>query len=188
MNEQERRFIGHLEKLVKEQGKGALANLRRGLGKGPGTVRVMDPHVLPYTAGLSLRQEEAYYIVGALFAMWYQGKESVDLNKPLNLGSSMRILVKRAVDEGSTYEEAEERIGKYLSALLDSHPDELPEQLRHAVSLLKAKEIPVNWLQLLDDIQYWHREGQFREHNWARSFWQSQDNNEEENKINKETK
>jgi len=182
MNEQEHQYIGHLEKLVKEQNKGALANLRRGLGKDPGTVRVMDPHVLPYTAGLNLRQEEAYYVVGALFAMWYQGKESVDPNKPLNLGSSMRMLVTRAVADGSIHEDAEERIGKYLSALLDSHPDELPEQLRHAVSLLKAKEIPVNWLQLLDDIQYWHREGQFREHNWAKNFWQSHSNNEEKNK------
>ncbi len=59
---QEHKFIGHLEKLVKEQDRGALAALRRGLGKPPGTTREMDRHVLPYLPpGTSEMQEEVLF-------------------------------------------------------------------------------------------------------------------------------
>src|ERR1035437_10318404 len=91
---QEHRFIGHLEKQVREQDRGALAALRRGLGKPLGTAREMDRHVLPYLPPSTREnQENAYYLVGALFAYWYQGKDRLAANPPENMGASLRVLV-----------------------------------------------------------------------------------------------
>jgi CRISPR system Cascade subunit CasB len=176
---QEHKFIGHLEKLVKEQDRGALAALRRGLGKPPGTVREMDTHVLPYLPpDTSEKQENAYYLVGALFAYWHQGKDTVDPNPPVNIGASLYDLVKQDVAAdtsnqklGDKWKNAEKRVEKRLIALLNCHQDDLPDHLRHTISLLKTKDIPVKWLQLLNHIQNWQRESRDVQRSWARQFW-----------------
>ncbi len=189
---QEYKFIGHLERLVKEQDRGALAALRRGLGKPPGTAREMDRYVLRFVpTGTKESQENAYYLVGALFADWHQGKDNVAPNPPENMGASLRALVDREAAEGGHRDDDEKRVEKRLVALLNCHRDDLPEHLRHVISLLKAKDIPVNWLQLLNDIQKWQRESRDVQRRWARQFWrnfheakdpnnsQTQNNNEE---------
>lgn len=156
---QEHKFIGHLEKLVKEQDRGALAALRRGLGKPTGTAREMDRHVLPYLppeSGLPTspkeKREDAYYLVGALFAYWYQGKDTIGPNLPTNIGASLRALVEKETAEGGSRDDAEKRVEKRLVALLNCHQDDLPDHLRHTIGLLKSKEISINWLQLLNDV------------------------------------
>ncbi len=192
---QEHKFIGHLEKLVKEQDRGALAALRRGLGKPPGTAREMDRHVLPYLspesglpASATEKQENAYYLVGALFAYWHQGKDNVAPNPPENTGASLRALVDREAAEGGNRDEAEKRTEKRLVALLNCHQDELPDHLRHTIGLLKSKEIPVNWVQLLWDIQNWYRESRDVQRQWARKFWRNfQGEKETTNVPDKET-
>jgi CRISPR system Cascade subunit CasB len=175
---QEHKFIGHLEKLVKEQDRGALAALRRGLGKPPGTAREMDRHVLPYLppeSGLPAspreKQENAYYLVGALFAYWHQGKDSMAKNQSGNMGASLRALVDKEVVDGGDRDDAEKRVEKRLVALLNCHRDDLPEHLRHTIGLLKSQEIPINWLQLLNDVQNWQRESRDVQRRWARQFW-----------------
>ena len=171
---QEHKFIGHLEKLVKEQDRGALASLRHGLGKAPGSVREMDRHVLPYLPpDTGEKQEYAYYQVGALFAFWHQGKDSVARNPTENIGASLRALVDKEVVDGGDRDDAEKRVEKRLVALLNCHPDDLPEHLRHVTSLLKAKDIPVNWLQLLNDVKNWQRESRDVQRQWARQFWRN---------------
>ncbi len=162
-------FIGHLEKLVKEQDRGALADLRRGLGKTPGTAREMDRHVLPYLSPVTSEyQEYAYYLVSALFAGWYQGKNGLHPFSD-NLGASLRMLVDSS--ETGSREDAKKREGNRLVALLSCHRDDLWYQLRHIIGLLKAKDIPVDWLQLLFDIQNWAHESRSVQRNWARKFW-----------------
>jgi CRISPR system Cascade subunit CasB len=175
---QEHKFIGHLEKLVKEQDRGALASLRRGLGKPQGTAREMDRHVLPYLPPESAihaspreNQENAYYLVGALFAYWHQGKDTVGPNQPANMGTSLRALVERETAEGGSRDDAEKRVEKRLVALLNCHKDDLPDHLRHTIGLLKSKEIPINWLQLLNDVQNWQHENRDVQRRWARQFW-----------------
>lgn len=171
---QEHRFIGHLEKLVKEQDRGALAALRRGLGKPPGTAREMDSNILPYLPpGAREKQEDAYYLAGALFAYWHQGKDSVAGNPPANMGASLRALVEKEATEGGNRDDAEKRVEKRLVALLNCHQDDLSEHLRHTIGLLKSKEIPINWLQLLNDVQNWHWESRDVQRKWARQFWRN---------------
>ena len=184
---QEHKFIGHLEKLVKEQDRGALAALRRGLGKPPGTAREMDRHVLPYLppeSGLPAspreKREDAYYLVGALFAYWHQGKDTVGTNPPANMGASLYDMVKQDVAADTSnrkpedkWKDAERRTEKRLVTLLNCHQDDLPDHLRHTIGLLKSKEIPINWLQLLNDVQNWQRESRDVQRRWARQFWRN---------------
>jgi len=165
------KFIAHLENLVRDKDRGALAALRRGLGKPPGTAREMDRYVLPYLPhSASEKQENACYLVGALFAYWHQGKDTIGPNLPANIGTSLRALVERETAEGGSRDDAEKRVEKRLVALLNCHQDDLPDHLRHTIGLLKSKEIPINWLQLLNDVQNWQRESRDVQHRRARQF------------------
>ena len=165
-------FIAHLEKMVKEQDLGALADLRRGLGKTPGLAREMDRYVLRYlSSGANEAQENAYYLVAALFAYWYQGTNDIARNPPQNLGLSLRALVDLEAAGNDNRDEIEKRIEKRLVALLNSHQDDLPKHLQHTIGLLKSKEIPIDWSQLLSDVQSWHREDREIQRSWARGFW-----------------
>jgi CRISPR system Cascade subunit CasB len=176
------KFIAHLERLIREKDRGALATLRRGLGKPPGTVREMDRYVLPYLpqdAGShpAIREawENAYYLVGALFAYWHQGKDNVIEKAPANLGDSLRLVVDHESVETGNRNDVEKRVEKRLVALLNCHRDDLPDHLRHIIGLLKSKKIPVNWTQLLWDVQNWQRESRDVQREWARRFWRGYD-------------
>jgi len=165
-------FISRLENLVREKDRGALATLRRGLGKPPGTAREMDRYVLPFLPhDAGEKQENAYYLIGALFAYWHQGKDTIVTEVPVNLGDSLRRLVNHEAAETGNWEDAKKRMEKRFIALLNCHRDDLPNHLRHVISLLKSKEISVNWTQLLWDAQGWQQESHDIQREWARKFW-----------------
>lgn len=158
-------FADWLAGLVTDRG--AMADLRRGLGKPPGTVHQMDRYVLPFLSG---EPEEPYYLVASLFAGWHQGEEKAESAEG-NLGKSLRTLVGKHVADGASLEDAEKRLEKRLIALLNCHQDDLPDHLRQAVSLLKSKEVPINWAQLLHDIKGWSHESRYVQRAWAKGFW-----------------
>jgi len=165
-------FISHLVNLVREKDRGALAALRRGLGKPPGSAREMDRYVLRELPAVATEtQENAYYLVGALFAYWHQGKDDVTEKVPANLGESLRWLVVHEASETGRWEDAEKRIEKRLVALLNCHRDDLPAHLRHTIGLLKSKDVPVAWTRLLWDVQNWQNESRKVQRDWARKFW-----------------
>jgi CRISPR system Cascade subunit CasB len=158
-------FVEHLESLVAAEDRAALAALRRGLGKDPGTVAEMHRYVVPWLpAGCSRFQEDAYYLVAALFA-WHQGSWRREEGPPAaatNLGASFARLAE-SVESDS--------VERRFVAMLNCHRDDLPTHLRHAVGLLKSHEIPIDWGQLLGDIQNWGLESRGVQRSWARSFW-----------------
>jgi len=180
-------FIDYLKGLLeREDGRAAMANLRRGLGKPPGTVFEMDRYILSQVPGnVGTGQEKVYYLVAALFAFWHQGKEKAESlegerNTDRNLGKSLQRLVDIYVAEDTspeppkeTREKHEMRLEKRLNALLNAHLDDLPDYLRQVVSLLKSKDILINWVQLLNDIQRWDTESRIVQHEWAKGFWVS---------------
>ena len=167
----DQRFIDYLESLVNNKDRGAIANLRRGLGKPPGTVPQMDRYVLKFFSEEDkVERMWLYYLVASLFAFWYQGKDEVISDPPANLGYSLRVLVDREATADNR-NEIEDRIEKRLVALLNCHRDDLPQHLRQIVSLLKARDVPVNWRQLLSDIKHWERDDRRVQKEWAKSFW-----------------
>lgn len=159
-------FIESLEELVDEQERGALAALRRGLGRDPSEWAPMYPYVVPWLPqhATSWKKEDAYYQIAALFAFWYQGRSTVVRNGriPNNLGASLARLA------NTTNSESVER---RFVALLNCHSEDLPDHLRHAVGLLRTEDIPINWERLLRDIQDWDREDRRVQRKWARAYW-----------------
>ena len=163
-NEPQYPLIDSLESLVRDQDRGALAALRRGLGKPPGTAMEMARYVVPFLPRERPWTEEVYYLVAALFAYWHQGRDTVAASLPENFGASQARLA--LLDP-----EAATSLDLRVTALLKSHRDDLPVHLRQAVGLLNAKDIHINWQQLLKDILNWDHEDQFVQRAWARAFW-----------------
>lgn len=151
------RFVSHLEALREDRG--AMANLRRGLGKVPGTVAEMHPLLLPWLpSGIPRQREDACYLLAALFGSY----PSSGGQGTRTLGASFRRLANRP-DSAS--------IERRFVCLLNAHADDLPGHLRHAVSLLKSEEIPVDWRRLLTDIRHWDHPDRWVQRRWARDFW-----------------
>ncbi|HMN00541.1 MAG TPA: type I-E CRISPR-associated protein Cse2/CasB [Anaerolineales bacterium] len=173
MSSLEERFIDRLKQLAEGGERGALASLRRGLGQPPGTVAEMYRYVEPFLGGMesgARYKESAFYLVAALFAFH---------PKSTNEGNMGTHLARTRTDAGA------DALERRFTALLAAHPDDLPEYLRQAVSFLKSKdEEPVNWNQLLRDLQNWSHEDRFVQKNWARSFWGRRPSSESTNNSN----
>lgn len=149
-------FINFLKKLKSEKNRAAMAHLRRGLGKPAGTTTEMYPYIgrfLPKTP--NYKYENALYLVGSLFGFYSDAN-----NTNGNLGDSMALIK----DESGSME-------KRFVALLNANYEDLHQHLRQAVSLLKAKEKPVNWERLFKDILAWESDSRYIQRDWARGFW-----------------
>jgi CRISPR system Cascade subunit CasB len=160
----EARFAAYLKGFADREDRASLAALRRALGKSPGEAAEAHRYVVPWLPpSASRRQEEAYYLVAALFA-WHQGSwpPTSERDDATNLGASLRRLAGRT--EGESVE-------RRLTVLLNSHPEDLARHLRHVVGLLKAHEVPIDWAQLLRNVQDWHRLDRRVQRAWAKAFW-----------------
>jgi CRISPR system Cascade subunit CasB len=158
-------FIKLLEELFDRDDRAALATLRRGLGKPLGGEMEIYRYLGRFADRLtSRRQEEAYYLIATLFGLyptesWKRGGDDKDAT---NLGASLRKL------KGETGESIERR----FVALLNAHSEDLPTHLRQVISLLSSKEMPVDWRQLLQDIENWDFDDERRiQRKWAKAFW-----------------
>lgn len=154
----EDRFIAYLKSLDEKQQRGELAVLRRGLSQPPGSDVNMYRYVARFVPGFARGRlrEQVYYLVAALFA--YHPLST----KKGNFGNHMRA------SAGDANLEAVER---RFTVLINSHPEDLPDYLRHAVSLLKSKDIAINWEQLFKDLCHWDHPDRYVQRQWANSFW-----------------
>jgi len=156
--EQPHPFITHLEGL--QDDRGALAALRRGLGRPAGHAPTMFPYVVPFVPPKASEwQEEAYYLIAALFG-FYPVSTRIG-----NMGSHFAQL-RRQKNDGQAVE-------RRFIALLAAHPDDLNIHLRQAVGLLRSGEVPVNWSQLLRDTLSWNNPDWRADvhRRWATAFW-----------------
>lgn len=173
--DQAARFINRLLGLGEQRAghreaanRASLAELRRGLGRSPGEAPGAYREVLALLddAEASTQFEDACFRVATLYALY---PENSGTPRPVahghrrNLGGSLRLLVGK--DERKLG--AERRV----IALLNCHKDDLDEHLRHAVSLLRADEKPIDWRQLLSDLRGWSDEDRHVQRAWARAFW-----------------
>ncbi|MEI7900613.1 MAG: type I-E CRISPR-associated protein Cse2/CasB [bacterium] len=152
----------HLRRLA--QDRGALAELRRGLGKEPaivvGSVRRHVQRFMPADASRSV--QDAVVVVATLFASHPE------------FGVRDMGGVLHAIDPKNETGSVERR----FMALLNADPEDLPTHLRHAVSLAKSKGVNLDWAQLLSDLidlfgsQDWAVQRVHRK--WSRSFWATQ--------------
>jgi len=158
MNDGSNALILHLVKLEKNKDRGALAALRKGLGKPPGSVPEMFEHVVPYVEiNASIAQEDAAFLVASLFASYPEGSGHGDM------GVTFRTI--RAATGSESIE------GRFI-ALLKCRREDLPDHLRHAVALARSKSATVDWSQLLFDIVNWDDWSGSIQRRWAKSFWE----------------
>jgi len=152
-------FIQHLLSLSPERDRQELAILRRGLGMPPGQDIRMYPYVISYLPEdvRGTDGEKLYYLIAALFA--YHSLNTSDGN----FGNHMAQAVVGQDDKAA--------VERRFTILLNAHIEDLPNYLRQAVSFLKSKEIPVNWLQLFKDLKLWDHPERMIQRRWANAFW-----------------
>ncbi len=155
LDEKQQKFIGYLLGLAKEghEDRGALADLRSGLGRKPGEMARVHKHVVPFLPEKSY-DDRWYYILATLFGLYPKHRSSYSLGRafqPLRVKS--------------------DSMEARFVALINAHPDDLDDHLRYAVSLLKANEQPLDWFRLFEDLLQWdHHEGKVQLR-WARDFY-----------------
>lgn len=176
-------FIRYLYELTRDErsdGKGAasaraaLAGLRRGRGKAPGTVTAMYSLVVPKLRDAEPWERQswvdaAYFLIAALFAGHRWSREHIELDSfkenHSSLGASFRAFERTAEADGHAVSASTE---KRFGALLESDQNELPNHLRYAVNLLD--DTPIDWATLLDDILRWDAEKR-TQLRWAKAYW-----------------
>lgn len=155
LDEKQKSFIGYLLSLAEEgqEDRGALAELRSGLGKDSGEMAQVHKHVVPYLPDhdYTLRW---YYLTATLFGAYPEHNSGASLGKAFAL-----------------MEDRSDSIDARFVALLNADSEDLGGHLRHAISLLKSKNQAIDWFQFFGDLLSWDdREGtvQLR---WARHFY-----------------
>jgi CRISPR system Cascade subunit CasB len=149
----EARLIEFLRNLSRKRDRGALAGIRRGLGRdapGAEALRLLVPRI---PASYGEWQRICCFQVAALFALHPE-----DAGKG-NLGDTFRQL--------GGHESAQKRFARILSA----QARDIFPLLRQAVALARSKDVPVNYLQLLKDLFRWDRPSRSVQDQWARSYW-----------------
>lgn len=170
-------FIRYLESLRDREDRGAIAALRRGLGKPLGTVFSMAPYVEPWVSSLSDRDRKAHYLIASLFAS-HPGRRSDEHDvhtpseaTPQNLGDVFAGIVRTDIRPGERYEDASRRTERRFVALLNADYEDLPNHLRHAVSLAKSRGVAMDYGKLLTDLRSWDSDTKWVQQRWASSFW-----------------
>lgn len=153
-------FISRLKELARREERGALAALRRGLGRPPGAAVEMHAYVMPFLPkeGPWTWWHQCHYVVASLFGMH---PESASTG---NMGDTFRQIQMASAGGG-------ESIEKRFMALLKCHRDDLFDHLRQAVSLARSKDVRVCWERLLRDIKRWDDDRGWVQRKWSQSFW-----------------
>ncbi len=159
-------FVTYLKGIASRKDRAALAHLRRGLGKPPGTAPEVFPIIVPWTHTMRDWDADIYYLVGALF-----GSHPMNTDEG-NFGDTCRTVHRqRRAERGSGEDEGVDSLETRFVALLNAHLDDLQWHLRHAVDLAEGAEVPVNWAELLYDLSYWTHPDRFVQRRWANSYW-----------------
>lgn len=153
LDDRQKAFVRHLLNLAAEgkEDRGALADLRSGLGKSPGEMARVHKHVVPFLPDKPY-YDRWYYTLASLFGSFPKHKKGYSIGKAFGLQKS------------------DSNEARFV-ALLNAHPDDLPDHLRHIISLLKANEQPVDWFALLGDLLQWDNPNRPVQLKWARDFY-----------------
>jgi CRISPR system Cascade subunit CasB len=157
-----RRMRHFVEWLLKnKEDRGIMANLRRAWSA------TTEHYAWPYLAEFcdldNDDQRLIYLTVGACFAFHPQnGKEG-------NLGTTLHQIAIRQTCENPL----EAYNARFRRLIACSTIEEVCRQLRSVVQLARAREIPVNYEQLLIDLHKWRHAAQKVKVQWAKTYYGS---------------
>ena len=155
-------FISSLEEMARQESnsRAHLARLKRCAG------RTLEecPEIYPLFYRLlpaSLRGQEwaepSYFLVATLFP-FAPARWSGDF------GATLRMLKGQSPDHS-------DGLDRRMAVLLDCAHADLPFRLRQVVQLAAAKDAPIGWRSLLQDILRWEHPARIAQKNWARSYF-----------------
>jgi CRISPR system Cascade subunit CasB len=151
-------LIDYLTRHIEDRG--MLAALRRGLGRPPGGAPEMFPYVIPFVRPKAHHWEEAnLYLIASLFAM------HPSVTSGGNMGAHLRAYAKAVGDDQATT--------RRFVQLMRMRREMLDVPLRQHISLLKSRDIAVDWNRLLRDLSYWSHEDGFVQYEWAKAYWEN---------------
>jgi CRISPR system Cascade subunit CasB len=157
-NDRDGKFVEFLKSLAENENRGALAALRRGLSSEGAAAAGMHRYVARWLHEKDgLWDEQCFYLVAALF-----GRYPCTIAPGHNFGGSYRQLHLKKESES---------LERRFVALLAADADSVGVHLRHAISLLAAEDIAVNWARLLGDLRWWGQPEHRVQRRWAREFW-----------------
>jgi CRISPR system Cascade subunit CasB len=157
-----RAFIERLYALSESEDRGALAALRRSLQDASGMSPAACPYVVPFLSKEpDLYRERAYFLVAALFALAGDHAEGV------SIGEAFRRINQASSSDGKDNPSVRAR----FVALLDAHPEDAAEHLRHIASLARAHGVALDWEKLLRDVLQLRHPERRVQRAWAHDFW-----------------
>lgn len=154
-------MIAHLVHLAQtadkiSESRAALAELRQALNNPLRGAK----HVVPSLGtGRATEDEKWFFLIASLFA-YHRRHEP---------GNSLGDAFRRIKDDSGSIE------SRFLG-LLAAPSAQLPDRLRSVVTLLNARDVPLDWQRLLNDVLYWDSPGKRRQHALARDFYRNYDN------------
>lgn len=162
-------LVGRLERLVENEDRGALAELRRGLGKGRGystaAARIVEP-TLSQTA--TRAQADAHYLVASLFGLLPRHADTPDDAPFVTKGFGWSLRAARWRDG-----EEDRGVERRFMALLEAEADGLAEHLRHLIKLGMSRNdnLTIDYRLLLNDVVNWAHPDRYVQRRWAAGFW-----------------
>lgn len=172
------RLASALEQMADEaaRDRGKLAALRKGLGEPdgwhPAVAMVVDPVIGGYE--LYPEQENALYLAASLFSLHPQVRSRAAGERSYTLMDALNTLVRQRVEEGEgALDDMRASLDRRVIALLNADREDLPNHLRYTISLLRGTEIPVDWAQLMRDINDWTAPDRRVQRAWARAWWRA---------------
>ena len=160
----EREFVVTLEGYVRREDRAALAALRRGFGKPAWEAPEMYRYVVPLL-GPGISDDRAATFIATASAFAYHpciGTEGDPPSGRRNIGKALREIAQRDP-------ESRPAIERRFEVVLRADRADLVDHLWRIVTLLKSKEIDVDWRQFLHDVGYPSWSQVRRE--WAAAFW-----------------
>lgn len=155
-------FATRLYTLADADDRAALAALRRSLQDPSGMSPAACPYVVPFLPETpDLFRERAYFLVAALFALAGTHADGV------SIGDAFRRINQASSSDGGDNPSIRSR----FVALLDAHPEDVGDHLRHAASLARAHDIALDWEQLLRDVLSLRHPERHVQRRWAHDFW-----------------
>lgn len=153
------RLVGKLEQWHRDQNRGPLARLRRGLSKA--TQHDAWP-VLGGLFGELAVGHPVFETVGGLFALYpFETAPAIG-----NFGETIR----EAMGEEKMREEKEPHT-RFRRLLACDSRDEICRHVRYAVRFAESKNARVNYRALFVDLWYWPGRNDSTKVEWAKAYW-----------------
>jgi CRISPR system Cascade subunit CasB len=164
----ERAVAAQIKQILAKDDRAALAKLRRGAGKRPGSM----PEIWAYTLGW-LREEDkpdecaehAVHVALTLFAVHRQGTE-ISGQSGGTLGAAVAKL-KATQNE----DDAKAVIRRFNTAATAETVEELAVHARSLVQLLRARNIDMDYPKFAGELYRWQFDREAMRLQWGRDFW-----------------